>query len=148
VTLTPPSSFRSARAPSTEHVQAPAVVAEAIRRLILSGENPMRPIFVVLLALCAVMPPLSACSKSEAQARRESASKPAAEHAAANVEPGSYEDWCGEHQVPESQCTLCNPSLSAAFKATRDWCDEHGLPESHCRKCNPELHITRPVKSN
>ena len=67
-------------------------------------------------------------------------------HGDANVTPGSYEDWCGEHQVPETLCTRCNPSLVAAFKATGDWCDEHGLPESQCRQCNPTLEIVRPPK--
>lgn len=71
---------------------------------------------------------------------------PEATHAPASVVPGSHEDWCTEHQVPESQCTQCDPSLAAAFKATGDWCPEHGLPESHCRKCNPELKIERPAK--
>lgn len=65
-------------------------------------------------------------------------------HAPSGVVPGSHEDWCGEHQVPESLCTRCNPSLSAAFKATNDWCDEHGLPESQCKICNPGLSIVRP----
>ena len=65
-------------------------------------------------------------------------------HAAATVKPGSHEDWCGEHQVPESQCTRCNPDLVPAFKATNDWCAEHGLPESQCLKCNPNLKIVRP----
>lgn len=65
-------------------------------------------------------------------------------HAAAGVKPGSHEDWCGEHQVPESLCTRCNPSLIAAFKATNDWCAEHDLPESQCRLCNPDLKIVRP----
>lgn len=69
------------------------------------------------------------------------------EHAADGVKPGSHEDWCVEHAVPESQCTLCNPSLAAAFKATGDWCGEHGLPESQCLKCNPDLKIERPPKS-
>jgi hypothetical protein len=69
-------------------------------------------------------------------------------HAPANVTPGSHEDWCEEHGVPESQCTRCNPSLSAAFKATGDWCEEHGVPESHCTKCNPNLQIVRPAKTN
>jgi len=54
------------------------------------------------------------------------------------VQPGSREDWCGEHQVPESLCTRCNPSLTAAFKATGDWCEEHGFPESVCPVCNPQ----------
>ena len=68
-------------------------------------------------------------------------------HGAALAIPGSYEDWCGEHAVPESQCTRCNPSLVAAFQATGDWCAEHGLPESHCLRCNPDLKIERPPKS-
>lgn len=97
---------------------------------------------MLLAAVCAV-----ACAKSESEARPE-AKQAAAAHAPATAKPGSHEDWCGEHAVPESQCTLCNPSLAAAFKATGDWCEEHGLPESHCRKCNPNLQITRPPKTN
>lgn len=69
-------------------------------------------------------------------------------HAAATVKPGSHEDWCGEHAVPESQCTKCHPELAAAFKATSDWCAEHGLPESHCLKCHPDLKIVRPPKGS
>jgi hypothetical protein len=67
-------------------------------------------------------------------------------HAPANVAPGSHEDWCGEHEVPESLCTRCNGALVAAFKATGDWCAEHGLPESQCKVCNPSLKIERPPK--
>ena len=69
-----------------------------------------------------------------------------AQHAPEGVVPGSYEDWCGEHGVPESQCTRCNPSLVPAFQATGDWCAEHGLPESQCRICNPDLRIERPAR--
>lgn len=65
---------------------------------------------------------------------------------AATVRPGSHEDWCPEHGVPESQCTRCDPSLTPAFKATGDWCSEHGLPESQCLVCNPDLKIVRPPK--
>ena len=86
----------------------------------------------------------SACSKEAPSADKPSAEAPA--HAPKDVKPGSYEDWCAEHQVPESQCTRCDPKLAAAFKATGDWCPEHGLPESQCTKCNPDLKITRPPK--
>lgn len=65
-------------------------------------------------------------------------------HAASDAAPGSHADWCGEHGVPESQCTRCDASLAAAFQATGDWCAEHSLPESHCLACNPELVIARP----
>lgn len=69
---------------------------------------------------------------------------PLSGHASPGVQPGSHEDWCGEHKVPESLCTRCNPSLVAAFKASKDWCDEHGLPESQCLVCNPDTKIERP----
>jgi hypothetical protein len=67
-------------------------------------------------------------------------------HAPKGVVPGSHEDWCGEHAVPESLCTRCNPSLIPAFQATGDWCPEHGVPESQCLRCNPKLQIVRPPR--
>lgn len=91
---------------------------------------------IVALASLVAFAGMSACSKDEGPAQSG--------HAPANVVAGSHEDWCDEHQVPESQCTRCNPELAAAFKATGDWCEEHGLPESQCLKCNPELKIVRP----
>ncbi len=89
-------------------------------------------------------------SKSEAEGTKTT-TKPADdhdedEHAHTGVKPGSHEDWCGEHGVPESQCTRCNPELIPAFKATNDWCDEHQLPLSHDKIHNPDLVITRPPK--
>ena len=67
-------------------------------------------------------------------------------HAAATVAPGSYEDWCEEHGVPETQCTRCDPSLVPAFQAANDWCAEHGLPMSQCTIHDPNLKIVRPPK--
>jgi len=94
---------------------------------------------------------VGACNKSggdkdKAPAAKEEPAKKEGGHAAKDVVPGSHEDWCEEHQVPESQCTRCDPSLVAAFKATGDWCEEHGVPESQCLKCNPDLKIVRPPK--
>jgi hypothetical protein len=77
---------------------------------------------------------------------KASSSRSKAEEASHKAKPGSYEDWCEEHQVPESLDTQCNPSLIAAFKASGDWCDEHQMPESQCKKCNPNLKIERPPK--
>jgi membrane fusion protein, heavy metal efflux system len=48
-------------------------------------------------------------------------------------------DWCTEHRVPESECTVCHPELKERFKADGNWCGEHDVPESHCRNCNPNL---------
>jgi hypothetical protein len=64
--------------------------------------------------------------------------------ATADIVPGSYEDWCDEHQVPETQCTRCDPSLVPAFQAANDWDAEHGLPMSQCTIHNPNLKIVRP----
>ncbi|MCC7382054.1 MAG: hypothetical protein IT384_09500 [Deltaproteobacteria bacterium] len=100
---------------------------------------------------------LASCTKSEtaAPAKEASPASPARAaqtpkeqeaHAPTGVVPGSHEDWCEEHGVPESQCTRCDASLIAAFKATGDWCDEHGVPHSQCLKCNPDLKIVRPPK--
>tara|TARA_R110002096_G_scaffold77896_12_gene183512 strand:+ start:6727 stop:7095 length:369 start_codon:yes stop_codon:yes gene_type:complete len=98
---------------------------------------------LVIFALLTLS--LAACSKDNAEAPQQATTTKAnTGHAAADVTPGSHEDWCGEHAVPESQCTQCNPSLAAAFKATGDWCPEHGLPESQCLQCNPEIEIVRP----
>jgi hypothetical protein len=109
----------------------------------------MRTVIVTLVLSLAPLYAV-ACNKDEPapqpSANTAAPSADPAKHAHAGVTPGSYEDWCGEHQVPESQCTRCNPSLIAAFKATGDWCAEHGLPESQCLICNPDLKIQRPPK--
>jgi len=97
-----------------------------------------------LAASCKSDPPAAANPAPAAATTR--ADEATGAHAPAHVEPGSHEDWCQEHGVPESQCTRCNPSLIAAFKATGDWCQEHGVPESQCRLCNPDLKIERPPK--
>jgi hypothetical protein len=96
---------------------------------------------------------LTGCSKDDARSRaaptpQEAPAGAAAGkgHAPAGIKPGSHEDWCEEHGVPESQCSRCNPDLIPAFKATGDWCPEHGLPESQCKICNPGIEIKRPPK--
>lgn len=108
------------------------------------------PIIIMLFALTLFAP--LGCDKGDdsepAPSPTTKAPTPKAEpapvHASPGVQPGSHEDWCGEHQVPESLCSRCNPSLIAAFKATGDWCEEHGLPESQCLVCNPDTKIERP----
>jgi|GEM_PF-1046843 len=47
--------------------------------------------------------------------------------------------WCGEHGLPEAECSLCNSKVAAAFKAKGDWCDEHDRAKSQCFKCDPKL---------
>lgn len=102
---------------------------------------------ILLFALACSTPSPEVSPEAPPVAAPAAASAPApAEAAVAAVVPGSHEDWCPEHAVPESQCTRCNAALIPAFKATADWCEEHALPESQCLKCNPELKIERPPK--
>lgn len=109
-----------------------------------SSRTSFRPLLAALLGLA-----LLACGSEQpvddTPATAEVAGASATPtHATDEAVPGSYEDWCGEHAVPESLCTRCNPDLIPAFRATGDWCEEHGLPESQCLLCNPGLRIERP----
>ncbi len=49
-------------------------------------------------------------------------------------------DWCKEHGVPESRCTICHPEILTKGVAG-DWCKEHGVPESNCTICHPEIAV-------
>jgi hypothetical protein len=101
----------------------------------MSSLSLLRISLVCSIAVCAIVPLAAVgCSQPDDHAA----------HAHGDVTPGSHADWCGEHAVPESLCTRCNPDLVPAFRATGDWCEEHALPESQCLRCNPELVITRP----
>jgi hypothetical protein len=106
-----------------------------------------------LLASLALLLIASGCGSRNTQSEtartetEEATSPPTGEgHAVASVVPGSYEDWCDEHQVAETQCTRCDPSLIPAFQAANDWDAEHGLPMSQCTIHNPDLKIVRPPK--
>ncbi len=44
-----------------------------------------------------------------------------------------------DHKVPEVVCTRHHPDLVAKFKSVNDWCPEHDRPESQCLICHPDL---------
>ncbi len=46
------------------------------------------------------------------------------------------DDWCAEHNVPESACVECDPFLLPRAKP-RGWCKLHGVAE--CVLCDPGL---------
>jgi len=105
------------------------------------------------LAAAVAMLFLTGCGdkRAETTTARTETPAPAApptgeDHAEAGVVPGSYEDWCNEHEVPETQCTRCNPALIPAFQASGDWDADHGLPMSQCKIHDPNLKIVRPPK--
>ncbi len=112
------------------------------------------PLFLVLAACgtpeqpVATPAPAPAPAPEAVAADAEPAAAEGGSHCVTGAEPGSHEDWCAGHGVPESQCTRCNADLIPAFKAVGDWCDEHGLPMSQCTACNPDLVIERPPKES
>ncbi len=44
--------------------------------------------------------------------------------------------WCGEHGIPEEDCSMCSSDAAAKFKEKGDWCNEHNRAESQCFKCD------------
>ena len=109
--------------------------------------NLVTPSLMILVLAIAGCEKKNDSKQTPREAMPASASAQAHQHAPLNAKHGTHEDWCGGHQVPESLCTRCNPSLIAAFKATGDWCEEHGLPESQCLRCNPDQKIERPPRA-
>lgn len=118
----------------------------------------MRRIAVTMVLILSTGLALVGCSKeNRSTARTDTTAMPGTGAAtdtaeatglghAEGIVPGSYEDWCDEHQVQETMCTRCDPSLIPAFKASGDWDEKHGLPTSQCLKCDPTLRIVRPPK--
>jgi membrane fusion protein, heavy metal efflux system len=96
----------------------------------------MRVVHVTLVAAACA---LAACGKSE-PAKPDAPAKGAAPEPKAPIVPTKKAaDWCGEHGLPESVCTKCNPELVAQFKAKGDWCDQHEVPKSWCAACDPAV---------
>jgi thiol-disulfide isomerase/thioredoxin len=44
-----------------------------------------------------------------------------------------------EHKVPAEVCVRCNPALIPEFRRVNDWCGEHDRPESQCLICHPKM---------
>ena len=97
-----------------------------------------------LLARSLLVLALAATSCQDKNSSKQPGQAPAAEargkarSAPARAAAAPVKDWCKGHGVPESKCTICNPSLVAGYKASGDWCAEHQLPESICPRCNPK----------
>lgn len=73
-------------------------------------------------------------AKQAAQTKKE---KPAAQAESKHNYKGR--DWCAEHGLPESTCSLCNAKVAAECKKKGDWCDKHDRALSQCFLCNPKL---------
>lgn len=101
---------------------------------------------MLVVAGCGASGSKSQTEQTGTASTPEAASPPASPGHTAGIVPGSYEDWCEEHGVQETQCTQCDPSLVPAFQAANDWDSDHGLPMSQCTIHNPNLKIVRPPK--
>lgn len=54
----------------------------------------------------------------------------------AGEKAAAKDDWCNEHNVPESVCVECNPDLLPRTKSF-GWCKTHGVHD--CPLCHPEV---------
>ncbi|MCB9920951.1 MAG: RND transporter [Planctomycetaceae bacterium] len=90
--------------------------------------------FGVLLALTAMATGCGQKASDQGSAQVSEASHE--EHAEGDGhDHGGW--WCGEHGVPEEECSVCSTKAADGFKAKGDWCDEHNRAESQCFKCDP-----------
>jgi len=101
-----------------------------------------------LLAVTAIL--TAGCSQNEAdvaddrkadrKAPQQADNKQAADsdHAAHSEHAGHGGWWCGEHGIPEEQCSMCSTKAAAKFKQAGDWCEEHNRADSQCFICHPE----------
>ncbi len=54
------------------------------------------------------------------------------------------DDWCAEHNVPESMCVECKPELLPRGPA-HGWCEQHGVQD--CPWCHPDVaQLAEPAK--
>ncbi|MFM2152985.1 MAG: hypothetical protein RL199_1420 [Pseudomonadota bacterium] len=47
------------------------------------------------------------------------------------------------HRVPAETCVRCQPALAASFRRQGDWCGEHEVPESQCLDCHPGMKFAQ-----
>lgn len=50
----------------------------------------------------------------------------------------NHKKWC-EHGFEKGNCYRCEPKLAEKFKKSGDWCGGHNVPESQCFPCNSGL---------
>ncbi len=55
-----------------------------------------------------------------------------------NHKDHAHKEWC-EHGFEKGNCYRCEPKLAEKFKKSGDWCGGHNVPESQCFPCNKGL---------
>lgn len=91
---------------------------------------------ILSLVLVSFIAVVAACKESAPAAETPAhGATPTATAAATTV---AADAKC-EHGVQKDVCARCNPGLKPAFVAKNDWCAEHERPESQCAICHPKL---------
>lgn len=100
--------------------------------------NPFIHSRTILSVLVVAILGASGCNQQSAPTGRAAQATGASHNDLAAAGAGDHSGWwCAEHGVPESECSLCNSKVAAAFKAKGDWCEEHQRAESQCFLCSP-----------
>lgn len=89
--------------------------------------------------LAALMFAANGCGESAAPPKQVVQTEDHASHDQGTKDHDHSGWWCGEHGLPEAECSMCSAKAEAAFKAKGDWCDEHNRAKSQCFKCDPKL---------
>lgn len=90
---------------------------------------------ILSLVLVSFIAVVAACKESAPAA----ADKPAHGAMPTATAAAAPADTKCEHGVQKDICARCNPGLKAAFVAKNDWCAEHERPESQCAICHSNL---------
>ncbi len=89
--------------------------------------------------LAVVMIAANGCGESNPAPKQVAQTEKQGEHADHKDGHNHSGWWCGEHGVPEAECSMCSAKVEAASKAKGDWCEEHLRAKSQCFICEPKL---------
>lgn len=79
---------------------------------------------------------LTGCGQEPAKTDQAKATAP--DKAAKKADDHSHW-WCGEHGIPEEECSMCSAKYAKQCKANGDWCEKHDRAKSQCFICDPSL---------
>lgn len=87
--------------------------------------------------LIPVLMALTGCGQEPAKTEQAKATTP--DKAAAKKADDHSHWWCGEHGIPEEECSMCSAKYAKQCKANGDWCEKHDRAKSNCFVCDPSL---------
>lgn len=88
------------------------------------------------LLVPVLMVALTGCGQEPAKTEQAKATTP--DKAAKKADDHSHW-WCGEHGIPEEECSMCSAKYAKQCKANGDWCEKHDRAKSNCFICDPSL---------